>query len=312
MTRSADILDRARLLARLRFSTGCHLIVLPTLALLLTFVYLPVAWAFLKSFYAFEVGAEPRFVGLANYVKYLTQDPPTWLSVFNMFLITFFNVAVRLVFPLIIARLIFALPGERARHYYRLAFLIPIVVPAIAVQLLWSRMIFADYGLLNETLQLLGLGQWTRGWLSDPQTALLAVLCIGFPFVGGFEVLIYYAGFANIPESVHEATTLEGCTGVSRFFRIELPLVLSQLKLIVILTIIGGVQSFESLLVLTQGGPGFKTMVPGLWMYYNAFSFQRMGYACAIGVLLFIAILGLTLLNLRYFRSSEDLQQGNA
>jgi raffinose/stachyose/melibiose transport system permease protein len=62
--------------------------------------------------------------------------------------------------------------------------------------------------------------------------------------------------------------------------------------------------------VLTQGGPGFETMVPGLWMYYNAFSFQRMGYACAIGVLLFVAILGLTLLNLRYFRSAEEVQGG--
>lgn len=307
MSAAPSSASREKWLARLRFSSGCYLIILPTLALLLTFVYLPVVWAFLKSFYEFEVGTKPHFVGFANYVEFLTLDPPTWLSVFNMFLITFFNVLVRLIFPLLIARLIFALPSERARHYYRLAFLIPIVVPAIAVQLLWSRMIFADYGLLNETLNLFGLGEWTRGWLSDPKTALAAVLCVGFPFVGGFEVLIYYAGFTNIPDSVNEAATLEGCTGLSRFFRIELPLVLSQIKLIVILTIIGGVQGFEGLLVLTQGGPGFKTMVPGLWMYYNAFSFQRMGYACAIGVMLFVAILALTLLNLRYFRSTEEI-----
>lgn len=299
---------RERFMARSRFNSGCYLIILPTIALLLTFVYLPVVWAFLKSFYEFEVGTKPQYVGLANYVEYLTQDPPTWVSVLNMFLLTFFNVAVRMIFPLIIARLIYALPGERARHYYRLAFLIPMVVPAIAVQLLWSRMIFAEYGMLNETLNMIGLTSWTRGWLGDPQTALAAVMCIGFPFVGGFEVLIYYAGFSNIPDSVNEAATLEGCTGLNRFFRIELPLVLSQIKLIVILTVIGGVQGFESLLVLTKGGPGFKTMVPGLWMYYNAFSFQRMGYACAIGVLLFVAILTLTLLNLRYFRSTEELQ----
>ena len=67
-------------------------------------------------------------------------------------------------------------------------------------------------------------------------------------------------------------------------------------------------QSFEGLFILTQGRPGFRSMVPGLWMYYNAFSFQRMGYACAIGVILFLLILTLTVLNLRYFRSSEDLQ----
>ena len=93
-----------------------------------------------------------------------------------------------------------------------------------------------------------------------------------------------------------------------KFLLIDIPLVLSQLKLIAILTIIGSVQGFQSLIILTRGGPGFKTTVPGLWMYYNAFSFQRMGYACAIGVLLFLLILLLTVLNLKYFKSSESVQ----
>lgn len=299
-------------LARLRFSGTIYLLLLPSLALLLTFVYLPVAWAFLKSLYEFEVGAPPHFVGLNNYVEYLTIDPPTWPSALNMVALTFFAVAARLTIPLVLARLIHALPTERARYFYRLVFLVPIVVPAVAVQLLWSRLIFADYGVLNELLKYLGRAAWTHGWLTDPHTALAAVMFVGFPFVGGFEVLVYYAGFAAIPESVTEAATIEGCAGVSRFFRIEVPLVLSQIKLILVLTIIGGFQGFESIFILTQGGPGFKTMVPGLWMYYNAFTFQRMGYACAIGVVLFVVILALTLLNLRYFRSAEDLQKATA
>lgn len=297
--------------ARLRFAANCHLLLLPSVALLLTFIYLPVMWAFLKSLYAFEVGGPARFVGLANYVEYLVIDPPTWPSVLNMGLLTFVHVLVRLTIPLVIAKLIHSLPVERTRYIYRLAFLIPIVVPAVAVQLLWGRMIYADYGLLNETLRFLGLNDWARGWLNDPQTALPALMLFGFPFVGGFEVLIYYAGLSAIPESVNEAAALEGCTGVSKFFRIDVPLVLSQLKLILVLTVIGGMQGFEGIFVLTQGGPGFKTMVPGLWMFYNAFSFQRMGYACAIGVLIFAAIFALTLLNLRYFRSAEEMQGGD-
>jgi len=296
----------------LRFAAGCHLLLLPSLALLLTFVYLPVAWAFLKSLYEFEVGSPARFVGLRNYLEYLTIDPPTWPSVANMVLLTAFAVATRLTVPLVIAKLIRSLPRERTRYLYRIAFLVPIVVPAIAVQLLWARLIYADFGLLNETLRLFGLEEWTRGWLGNPHTALAAVMVMGFPFAGGFEVLIYYAGLSAIPESVNEAATLEGCTGVRKFVLIDVPLVLSQLKLILVLTVIGGFQGFEGLFVLTQGGPGFKTMVPGLWMYYNAFSFQRMGYACAIGVLLFVVILALTLLNLRYFRSAEDVQGGAA
>lgn len=295
---------------RLRSVLGCYAIVLPSILLLLVFVYLPVTWAFSKSLYQFEVGSEARFVGLGNYVEFLTRDPTCRPSLINMALITFFAVCVRLTCPLIVAKLIRSLPTERWRHVYRIVFLIPIVVPGVALLLIWQSMIYSDHGLLNELLRLLGLAHWTRGWLSDPGTALLAVVMIGFPFVGGFDVLVYYAGLSSIPDSVNEAASLEGCTGFRKFLLIDVPLVLSQVKLILILTVINGLQGFQALFILTRGGPGFKTTVPGLWMYFNAFSFQRMGYACAIGVLLFIMIMGLTILNIKYFKSAEDIKGG--
>lgn len=293
---------------RLRSTFTCYTVVLPSLVLLFTFVYLPVVWAFSKSLYEFEVGSPARFVGLANYTEYLFTDPTCWPSLLNMLLLTLFAVVVRLTFPLVVARLIYALPSERSRHFYRIVFLIPIVVPGVAVQLIWMGLIYGDRGLLNELLRLVGMGGWATGWLSEPGTALAAVAMVGFPFIGGFEVLVYYAGFASIPTSVNEAAMLEGCVGVRKFFLIDIPMVLSQVKLILILTIIGGVQSFQNVFILTRGGPGFATNVPGLWMYLNAFSFQRMGYACAIGVLLFLVILALTVLNLKYFKSAEQLQ----
>ena len=291
---------------------ACYAIILPSMAVLLTFVYLPVVWAFSKSLFEFEVGSASRFVGLGHYVEYLTTDPTFGPSMVNMLLLTFFGVCVRLTSPLIVARLIYALPGERSRHLYRIVFLIPIVVPGVAVQLIWAGLIYSDTGLLNESLRALGLEHWTRGWLADPDTALICIMMMGFPFVGGFEVLVYYAGLASIPHAVNESAALEGCRGIRKFVLIDVPLVMSQLKLILVLTIIGGLQGFEALFVMTRGGPGFSTTVPGLWMYFNAFSFQRMGYACAIGVILFLMILALTLLNLRYFKSAEQLQGGVA
>jgi len=291
-----------------RSTLTCYAAILPTMALLLTFVYLPVVWAFTRSFYAFEVGGESRFVGLANYSEYLSEDPTTWTSVVNMLLLTLFAVTARLTFPLVVAKLIHSLPRERWRYVYRLVFLVPIVVPGVAGQLIWRGLIYSDSGLVNEFLRWIGQDQWVHGWLSEPGTALICVALVGFPFVGAFEVLIYYAGLSAIPQSVHEAAAIAGCTGLRKFFQIDVPLILSQLKLIVILTIIGSVQGFQGLIILTRGGPGFRTTVPGLWMYYNAFSFQRMGYACAIGVLLFLVILTLTVLNLKYFKSSESIQ----
>lgn len=287
---------------------SCYMMLLVPVCLLSTFVYVPVLWAFIGSLYRFEVGGTAEFIGIQNYVEFLAYDPTTYVSIGNMLFITVCLCCIRLTVPLVVARLIFALTHERARYAYRLTFLIPIVVPGVAVQLIWNGMIYGDAGMLNELLRAVGLDDWTRGWLSEPATSLPAIICIGFPWVGGIDVLIYYAGFASIPSSVNESALLEGCVGVRKFFLIDVPMVLSQIKLILVLTLIMGIQTYENILILTRGGPGFETMVPGLWMYFNAFSFQRMGYACAIGVCLFAVIFGLTIFTFRYFKSSEELE----
>lgn len=286
-----------------------YAMITPTFGLLAVFCLVPFLWAFSTSLYSFEVGEEPVFLGLANYRNFL-HDPTFAVSFAHMAALTAFAVLVTAVVPLTIAKLIFSLDNERASYLYRVLFLAPVVVPGVAMQLIWKMLVYGDAGIANSTLGFLHLDGWIRAWLNDPHTALWAVAFVGFPFASGINVLIYYAGLTAIPDSVHEAARLDGAVGLTKFLRVDVPLVLSQLKLLVILTLIHGVQAFEGMLVLTRGGPGFKTMVPGLWMYFNAFSFQKMGYACAIGVVLFLVILGLTILNLRYFRSAEDVQQG--
>ena len=296
-------------MSRLRNSgerAAIYAMLAPTFGLLAVFSLVPFLWAFATSFYDYEVGGESTFVGLANYGEYLT-DPTLASSFGNLLFLTVFGILIVMTAPLIIAKTIFSLKSERARYVYRVLFLLPIVVPGVATLMIWQGMIYGDTGFLNEVLRLAGRDDLTRGWLSDPNTVLWAIVFIGFPFAGGINILIYYAGLANISDSVHEAAELDGARGFGKFLRIDVPLVMSQIKLLTILTVIGTVQGFEGLFILTKGGPGFKTMVPGLWMYMNAFSFQRMGYACAIGVILFLLILALTILNMRYFRSSEEL-----
>jgi raffinose/stachyose/melibiose transport system permease protein len=294
---------------RVSSTLTCYAVILPTLILLLTFIYLPVFWAFSKSVFDFEIGGDSRFVGAANYVQFFRNDPITYSSMLHMLFFTVFAVCIRLSIPLVVAKLILCLPSEKWKHIYRTAFMIPIIVPPVAVQLIWAGMIYSNSGVLNTLLTTIGLESWTSGWLSDPGLALFSCAMIGFPFVGGFDVLVYYAGLSAIPDSVNEAATLEGCVGVKKFFLIDIPMTMSQLKLILILAVMGGIQGFEGLLLVTRGGPGFQTMVPGLWMYFEAFSFQRFGYACAIGVVLFLMILVVTLLNIKYFRSAEDIKE---
>lgn len=301
----------ARITTRSTQTLVLYLLLLPSFGLLATFNLIPFLWAFWTSFFDYEVGGDSKFIGLANYGEYL-HDPTMLPSMGHMLALTVFGAIVTLVFPLTVARMIFGLSSERARYIYRLLFLVPIVVPGIAGTMIWRGMIYNDHGLLNETLRAIGMGGIARGWLSDPTWALWAVAFIGFPFAGGINILIYYAGFSSIPESVQDAAQLDGAKGFRKFLSIEFPLLMSQVKLLMILVVIGGVQSFEGMLVLTKGGPGFQTMLPGLWMYLNAFSFQRMGYACAIGVILFLMILAMTVLNMKYLRSAEQLQEARS
>jgi raffinose/stachyose/melibiose transport system permease protein len=127
-----------------------------------------------------------------------------------------------------------------------------------------------------------------------------------FPWTDGVATLILLAGFQAIPLEVVESSMLDGAGGLRRLWSIELPLVSGQIKLVSVLTIIWGVQEFTAIFALTQGGPINSTMVPGMWMYWNAFSINKMGYASAIGVVMFVITMILTLINMRYITTQEN------
>ncbi|MEO6434521.1 MAG: sugar ABC transporter permease, partial [Tepidisphaeraceae bacterium] len=294
---TATARPRRGLVRKCADSLGLYALLAPTFILLAVFSLIPFVIAITTSFYDYEVGGASKFVGLANYTEYVGEY--TFLKSFaNLFFLTGFHVVCVMLVPLVVAKLIFSLSSDRASYLYRILFLLPIVVPNVALYLIWRGVIYNEDGLVNNILHLFGVAPPAQGYLTGPATVLWAIAFIGFPFAGGINILIYYAGLTAIPDSVHEAATLDGATGLRKFLLIDVPLVLSQIKLLVMLTIIGGIQAFEGVYILTVGGPGFESMVPGLWMYLNAFMFQRMGYACAIGVILFLLILTLTVLNL--------------
>lgn len=182
------------------------------------------------------------------------------------------------------------------------------VVPGIVTLLIWGFIYNYDMGLITQLMRSVGLGDKVRVWLGDPTIALYALMFIGFPWIGGFSLLIYYAGLQNISQDVLDSCKIDGACGLKRIRYVDIPLILGQIKLMVVLGFIGGLQGFQTQLLLTNGGPGYSTMVPGLHLYQNAISYDRMGYACAIGVILFVVILGLTYVNMRYLRSSTEYE----
>ncbi len=291
-----------------------YLALVPTFALLVIFSYYPFFRAFYLSFTQSDGVSASTWVGLQNFQQ-LLSDPVFIDSFVHVLILTAAGIVQAIVPALIVAALIFHLWSERWRYVYRVLLIIPVVVPGIVGILLWRSFLAPATGnslnvgvvnlLLNNVFGLHALTQnGQRAWLGDFSAVIPAIIFTGFPWVSSINVLILLAGWLTISKELFDAAAIDGVTWWSRFWRIELPLILGQLRLVLILAIIGGLQSYTNILILTQGGPGTSSMVPGLYLYTQAFQYFNFGYASAIGVILFVIILAFTILNMRYARSS--------
>jgi raffinose/stachyose/melibiose transport system permease protein len=285
------------------------LFLLPTLALILLFNYYPVIAAFAYSFTSWNGFNAPDFIGIRNFREIFNTSIFSQ-AFWNLLWLVLFRVAVSLTVPLLVARMIYKVSNQRLQNVYRLLFVFPLVIPGMVIILMWQFILNPDFGVINSVLSFFGMPEDQLPlWLGSPDTALVSIMLIGFPWVDGVAMLIYLAGFQSIPREIVEAATVDGAKGFRLFYRIEFPLVMSQIKLILILTIIGSLQNFQTQLVLTGGGPGDATTVPGLVMYQAAMINNRMGFACAVGVVLFVLIFALTYINNKYLKSTTEHSQ---
>ncbi|MCC7355326.1 MAG: sugar ABC transporter permease, partial [Anaerolineae bacterium] len=207
-----------------------YALVVPSLLFVLIFSYFPVILGMVRSLYFWD-GFVTEFIGLDNFRRIAT-DPGLPMSIQNLGKLSIFNLLITVTVPLLVAVMIYRLPHQRSQYWFRVLFVAPIVVPSVVHALLW-RSFYADQGLINRLLDLLGMHEWTRVWLGDPKTALYAVMFSGFPWVGGVTMLIYLAGLIGISSEVIDAARVDGVGTISRFTRIELPLVMGQVKLMV-------------------------------------------------------------------------------
>jgi multiple sugar transport system permease protein len=175
------------------------------------------------------------------------------------------------------------------RGFWRAAFFLPVVISGAVVAILWNALYATDVGLINAILSKVGITPVP--WLTDPNVAMAAIAVMVTWKNVGFYVIIYLAGLQYIPRSCQEAIELDGATAWQRFWHLTLPLLLPQTILVLTLSTINGFQLFIEPYVMTGGGPLRRTFSVVLYMYTNAFSYQKMGYAATIGVAL-AAIIG--------------------
>ncbi len=293
---------------QIRKKKSAYLFIVPTLFMIAVFCYYPIISAFYHSLFEWKGGGEASWVGIANF-RELLGDQLLADSAVRMLKLMLFGIIISLTIPFAAAELVFHLASKRMQYFYRVLFVIPMVVPGIVSLLIWGFIYDYNIGVVNGLMRAIGLEAYVQAWLGNPKIALYSLMFVGFPWIGGFSLLIYYAGLQGIPTSVLESCKLDGASVWERIRYVDIPLVMGQTKLLVILGFIGGLQGFQTQLILTQGGPGYATTVPGLHLYQNAMAYDRMGYACALGVVLFVVILGLTYLNTKYLKSSNEYGQ---
>jgi multiple sugar transport system permease protein len=269
------------------------LFISPWIVGLLWFYLYPFVASLYYSFYNATAFGPGAFIGLRNY-ELMLRDPLFWKSLVNTFYFTAGSLGLGTALALSLA---LALPKNvRGASAYRTVFYLPTVVPFSAISVIWIWILHPRYGLLNHLLQRLGIPP--PGWLSDPGWAMPSLILVSAWSVGNMMV-IYLAAILEIPTDLYEAAKLDGASSWQRLIRITIPMLTPVILFNLVIGLISGFQYFVQPYVMTNGGPADSTLVYSLYLYRNAFQFFRMGYASAMGWVLFLLILALTAILLR-------------
>jgi multiple sugar transport system permease protein len=276
------------------------LLAAPYTAFLLLFAAYPIGFALVLVFLQWDLVTAPSFAGLDN-VRLLANDGRFWRAVGNTFVFLSIHVPLQIVTALALA---LALNRPLVlQSFWRAAFFLPVVISGAVVAILWSNLYATDVGLINKLLVRVGLAPVP--WLTDPLTAMPAIAVMVTWKNVGFYVIIYLAGLQYIPRSCREAIEIEGASSWQRFRHLTLPMLLPQTVLVITLSTINGFQLFIEPYVMTGGGPLRRTYSVVLYLYTNAFSYQKMGYAVTIGVALALIIGAVVLIQRRMIGKAE-------
>jgi multiple sugar transport system permease protein len=216
--------------------------------------------------------------------------------------------------PLGLAMALVVHRATRAVGFMRLVFFMPVILPTVAIALLFSSVLYQPlWGLLNQTFALLRVPAFIQSllggptWLLDPQTAMRSIITMQVWQWAGYYMIIYLAGLQSIPEEFYDAAKVDGAHTLQRFWYITLPLLRPTIALTVVVNIIGSMQVFTPVQIMTQGGPARATEVVVYLLFNTTFGYFKYSYGATLAFILFVVILVLSLLQLRLLRAGEEL-----
>ena len=270
-----------------------YLFILPTYIGFAIFILYPLIESVRISFQEFSLLRGSTYIGLDNYVQ-MFADARLRIAYVNTIIFTlfavFFNAGIGLILAVMLNRRLPIL----MRNLYRSIFFFPVLIAHTYIAVIWRFLYQYDTGVINYYLGIFGVEPIP--WLSNAHWAMAAIIILDVWKNTGFAMLVFLAGLQSIPSEYYEAAQLDGANERQLFFRITIPLLSPTIFFILVIFMIGALQVFDTIIVLTQGGPGDATRSVVLYVYEIAFRTFNMGYAAAVSMTLFAIILVLTAL----------------
>jgi multiple sugar transport system permease protein len=252
------------------------------------------------SFQNWDFIVDPKYVGWRNYERAL-NDPYFWDAVKKSIIFSVGEISIALVVTLILAFILSRLSSVPQRLFLGL-FYLPVITPSVVTVLLWRWLYLPTNGGFNAFLNRIGLP--SQGFLNDSQQALWCIVAMVVWANFGVGTVLYLAGINEIPDSIIEAATLDGANPLQQFYGIILPLLRPIIFFNVVVSIIATVQMFEQFYLIS--GPGYSTRTLSLYTYELGFQSVDLGYGAAVSLLMFVGLLGVTIIQFWRFRSGMD------
>ena len=266
--------------------------IIPSFLFICFFSLIPIAMNVFFSFTKYNVIQKPSWVALANYFR-LIKDPYVIVSFKNTIVYMLMTVPVQTILSMVLAVVLAELFRNSFGEFIRGTLFIPVIASSILVGTLWALLFFSHDGLLNQFLALLGVK--SINWLGARETALLSVSIVTVWKNIGYYLVIFYAGIMDISVTLYEAARVDGASGIQRFFHITVPSLKKITYMVITLGTIWSFQVFDTVFIMTKGGPGMSTITMVLTIYNAAFKEYNMGYASSIALLMLFFILLLSI-----------------
>ena len=287
----------------IRYTTA-YLFILPAMLFIATIVVYPVFKSLQLSFYDWDGLRTPIFSGFDNF-RYLLKDDVLKLALKNSAIYTFFHVVGTTVIGFILALIIdLKIKGWKI---YKILFFLPVMYSTIVVSMMWAKIFEPNHGVINTILDLLNLSNFRQLWLGDQRLALACIIFVSIWQFCGYPMIFFLSGLKSIPLDIYDSAKVDGANTFQTIFYITIPLMSNIFIVVIMLGIIGSLKVFDTVWIMTAGGPGVASTVLGAHVFSMAFTrYSKMGYASTLSLIAFTIAIIASIIYLRYLRYEKQ------